>query len=74
MEHTCYNAEVCANTSAISESYHACDNDPDDDDGDDDGDDDDGHGDDHDRLFLVTRQTLQLTCNGMIQDEGKADV
>ena len=49
MKHTCYNARVCANTSAVNESYHACDND------DDDGDDDD--------VFLVTRQTLKLSCN-----------
>ena len=37
MKHTCYDARVCANTSAVNESYHACDND-DDDDGDDDDD------------------------------------
>ena len=30
--HTCYHADVCANASANSESYHACDNDRDDDD------------------------------------------
>ena len=36
--HACYHADVCANTSANSESYYACDNDRDDDD--DDADDD----------------------------------
>ena len=39
--HTCYHADVCANTSANSESYHACDNDRDDDDDDTDDDNDD---------------------------------
>ena len=40
IKQTCYNTRVCANTSAVNESYHACDNDDDDDDDDDDGGDD----------------------------------
>ena len=54
IKHTCYNTRVCANASAVNESYHACDND------DNDGHDDD---DDDDDVFLVTRQTLKLSCN-----------
>ena len=56
MEHTCYNAEACANTSAISGSNHACDSDGDDDDDDDDDIDND---DDEDALlfFVFVSQT-----------------
>ena len=55
--HTCYHADVCANTSANSESYHACDNDRDDDDDDTDDDNDDDDDDEDALLFFVVGET-----------------
>ena len=62
--HTCYYADICANTSAHSESYYACDNDRGDDDYAADDNDDDDVDEDALLFFLLWVKRIEIQFFG----------